>query len=177
MPRIAAGLLMFRVCDARIEVLLVHPGGPFFAKKDAGVWTLPKGEPNTGEDASSDLELLAIACREFAEETGITPAGEFLALDSILQKGGKRVHAWAFRGDCDATACQSNLFEMEWPPKSGRRVEFPEIDRAEWFDLATARTKIKESQTPLLDRLEEQLHTEKFQDGFSPSNRGKGQSG
>jgi predicted NUDIX family NTP pyrophosphohydrolase len=157
MPRFAAGLLMFRVCDGRIEVLLVHPGGPFFAKKDAGAWTIPKGEPNTGEESSIDSHLLAIARREFAEETGITPAGEFLALGSIVQKGGKRVHTWAFRGDCDATACHSNLFEMEWPPKSGRRVEFPEIDRAEWFDLATARTKIKESQVPLLDQLEEHL--------------------
>ncbi|WP_442483676.1 NUDIX domain-containing protein [Aeoliella sp. SH292] len=157
MPRIAAGLLMFRVCDGRVEVLLVHPGGPFFAKRDAGVWTVPKGEPNAGELASTDDELLAIARREFAEETGISPTGEFLALGSIVQKGGKRVHAWAFRGDCDAAACQSNLFEMEWPPKSGRRVTFPEVDRAEWFDLDTARAKIKESQIPLLDRLEVSL--------------------
>jgi predicted NUDIX family NTP pyrophosphohydrolase len=148
---------MFRVKGARIEVLLVHPGGPFFAKKDAGVWTLPKGEPDAGELAATDAELLTIARREFAEETGITPTGEFLPLESILQKGGKRVYAWAFRGDCDAAACQSNLFEMEWPPKSGRRATFPEIDRAEWFDLDTARAKIKESQIPLLDNLEQIL--------------------
>jgi predicted NUDIX family NTP pyrophosphohydrolase len=161
MPRIAAGLLMFRVSAGRPEVLLVHPGGPFFAKKDAGAWTLPKGEPNAGEDASSDSTLLAIACREFTEETGITPKAEFLPLGSIVQKGGKRVHAWAFRGDCDAAACQSNLFEMEWPPRSGRLATFPEIDRAEWFDLAAARAKIKESQIAFLDRLAEQLSAAK----------------
>lgn len=151
MPRIAAGLLMYRQCNGAVEVLLAHPGGPYFANRDDGAWTVPKGEPDPGED-----DLLATAQREFQEETGITPtADHYLPLGSIRQKGGKVVHAWAFEGDCDPAECHSNLFPMEWPPKSGKFQEFPEMDRAEWFTLTTARVKIKASQVPLLERLEE----------------------
>ncbi len=114
MPRISAGLLMYRIKDGATEVLLAHPGGPYFVNKDDGAWTIPKGEPNAGED------LLVAARREFAEETGVTPIGPFIPLKPIEQKGGKIVHAWAFRGDCDPTAITSNTFAMEWPPKSGR---------------------------------------------------------
>lgn len=151
MPRIAAGLLMYRQCDGTLEVLLAHPGGPYFVKKDNGAWTVPKGEPDAGEE-----DLLATAKREFQEETGIEPAADrYLPLGSIKQKGGKVVHAWAMEGDCDPGECCSNLFQMEWPPKSGQLQEFPEMDRAEWFTLAAARLKIKASQVPLLERLEE----------------------
>lgn len=148
MPRLSAGLLMYRIKDGGVEVLLAHPGGPFFCNKDEGAWSIPKGEPNGDED------LLPTAQREFEEETGITPTGPFIPMKSIQQKGGKIVHAWAFKGDCDPTAVRSNTFVMEWPPKSGRQAEFPEIDRAEFFDLKTARTKIKAGQQALLDELE-----------------------
>ncbi|MFZ1933592.1 MAG: NUDIX domain-containing protein [Thermoguttaceae bacterium] len=148
MPRISAGLLMYRIKDGAIEVLLAHPGGPYFVNKDDGAWTIPKGEPNAGED------LLATAQREFAEETGLTPIGPFIPLEPIEQKGGKIVYAWAFRGDCDPAALESNTFTMEWPPKSGRQQEFPEIDRADFFGLAAARRKIKPGQEAFLDELE-----------------------
>jgi predicted NUDIX family NTP pyrophosphohydrolase len=151
MPRTSAGLLMFRVVDGVLEVLLAHPGGPLFAKKDAGAWTVPKGEPD-GED-----DLLRVAEREFSEETGLVAAGPFLPLGSIQQKGGKIVHAWAFAGDCDPRTLRSNSFTLEWPPKSGRQQQFPEIDRAEFFTLAVARRKLRPEQIPLLDRLAEQL--------------------
>jgi predicted NUDIX family NTP pyrophosphohydrolase len=137
-----------RPADGALQVLLVHPGGPFWKNKDEGAWTIPKGEVLEGED------LLATAKREFAEETGVAPAGEFLPLRSVQQKGGKTVHAWAFEGDLDTAAIRSNTFTMEWPPRSGRRAEFPEIDRAEFFDLATARKKINSAQAALLDQLE-----------------------
>lgn len=158
MPRIAAGLLMYRLREGTLEVLLAHPGGPYFANKDDGAWTLPKGEPDPGEQHDSDDHLLAVAEREFREETGLTPTGEYLPLGSIKQKGGKVVHAWAFAGDCDPSECHSNLFTMEWPPRSGRVAEFPEMDRAEWFDLATARVKLKDTQVPFLERLAEQIN-------------------
>ncbi len=148
MPRLSAGLLMYRIKNGRIEVLLAHPGGPYFVNKDDGAWTIPKGEPDTGED------LLVTAQREFEEETGIQPTSPFLPLQPIQQKGGKVVHAWAFEGDCDPAAIKSNSFTMEWPPKSGKQQEFPEIDRAEWFDLKTARTKIKAGQQALIEELE-----------------------
>jgi predicted NUDIX family NTP pyrophosphohydrolase len=151
MPRLSAGLLLYRVRQGAIEVLLAHPGGPLFQKKDEGAWSVPKGEPEPDED------LLAAARREFEEETGLEPAGPFLPLSSIQQKGGKIVHAWACEGDCDVKNCKSNTFTMEWPPKSGRHREFPEIDRAEFFDLPTARRKIKSAQVPLLDELETML--------------------
>jgi predicted NUDIX family NTP pyrophosphohydrolase len=148
MPRLSAGLLMYRIKDGALQVLLAHPGGPFFRNKDEGSWTIPKGEPDADED------LLVTAQREFEEETGIKPAGPFMALKAIQQKGGKIVHAWAFQADCDPRAMVSNTFTIEWPPKSGRQMEFPEIDRAEFFDLHTARKKIKAGQEALLDELE-----------------------
>ena len=147
MPKVSAGLLMYRVCGGQVEVLLVHPGGPLFRNKDDGAWSIPKGEPEPGED------LLATAQREFHEETGLAPTGPLLPLSPITQKGGKVVHAWAFAGDCDPAAIVSNTFDMEWPPHSGRQATFPEIDRAEFFALDQARRKIKPAQSPLIDEL------------------------
>ena len=147
MPRVSAGLLMYRFREKEVQVLLAHPGGPFFASKDEGSWTIPKGEIEPGE------ELLEAAKREFQEETGVTPTGRFIALIPIKQKGGKIVHAWAFEGDCDPTAIVSNTFTMEWPPKSGRQMAFPEMDRADFFDVAAAKAKIKAAQRPLIDEL------------------------
>ena len=147
MPAVSAGLLMFRRSPNGLQVLLVHPGGPFWKNKDAGAWTIPKGLANEGED------LLAAARREFEEETGFKPAGEFIALAPIKQKSGKLVHAWAVEGDIDPSKIRSNTFEMEWPPKSGKRVTFPEVDRAEFFDLETARGRINPAQADLLDQL------------------------
>ncbi|MFN3148538.1 NUDIX domain-containing protein [Bremerella sp.] len=152
--KLSAGLLMFRRCEAEVQVLLAHPGGPYFRKKDAGAWSIPKGEVEDGE------EYLATAQREFHEETGFTATGPFIELTPIKQKGGKTVHAWGFEGDCDPAAIISNTFPMEWPPKSGRQVEFPEIDRAEFFDLTTARQKINAAQAALLDELAEKLAAE-----------------
>jgi predicted NUDIX family NTP pyrophosphohydrolase len=140
---------MYRVCDGQVQVLLVHPGGPFFQNKDEGAWSIPKGELEAGED------VLECAKREFQEELGITPTGTFRPLTPVKQKGGKVVHAWAFEGDCDpgAIAARSNTFTMEWPPRSGRQREFPEIDKVEFFNLATARKKINAAQVALLDEL------------------------
>jgi predicted NUDIX family NTP pyrophosphohydrolase len=148
MPRISAGLLMYRIQDGAIQVLLAHPGGPFFRNKDEGAWSIPKGEPEPDED------LLGTAQREFEEETGVKPIGPFISLKPIKQKGGKIVQAWAFKGDCDPSVVKSNTFTLEWPPRSGRQMEFPEIDRAEFFDLDTARKKIKAGQEALLEELE-----------------------
>lgn len=145
--RLSAGLLMFRIEYGALQVLLAHRGGPYFVKKDEGAWTIPKGEPD------GDEQLLVTAQREFEEETGIKPCGPFVPLHPIKQKGGKIVHAWAFQGDCDPAAVKSNTFVIEWPPKSGRQQKFPEIDRAEWFDLATARAKIHAGQEGLIDEL------------------------
>jgi predicted NUDIX family NTP pyrophosphohydrolase len=151
--RLSAGILLFREREGGLEVLLGHPGGPFFAKKDEGSWSVLKGEAEPGEDPQ------AVARREFAEETGSQPPdGPMLELGEIRQKGGKIVVAWALAGDLDPTTARSNTFEMEWPPRSGRRRAFPEIDRVDWFDLGAARTKILPAQVPLLDRLEEALH-------------------
>ena len=159
--RQSAGILLFRrptAPGAPPEVLLAHPGGPFFAKRDEGHWSIPKGEPDDGEP-----DLLSVARREFAEETGHdAPAGppegrEPIALGTIVQKGGKLVHAWAIEGDLDPTAAISNEFEMEWPPRSGRRRTFPEIDRVAWFGPEEARRRIKPTQIPFLDRLVEAL--------------------
>jgi len=138
---------MYRVNDGALQVLLVHPGGPFFQNKDDGVWSIPKGEPGAGE------ELLDAAQREFAEETGFKASPPFIELSPITQKGGKVVHAWAFAGDCDPRRLQSNVFTLEWPPRSGRTQEFPEVDRADWFDLEAAKRKIKAAQIPLLEEL------------------------
>jgi predicted NUDIX family NTP pyrophosphohydrolase len=153
MAKESAGLLMYRGRGESLEVLLVHPGGPFFQNKDEGAWSIPKGELDPGEDA------LAAAVREFREETGIAPAGPFIPLSTIKQKGGKRVLAWAFAGDCDAAAVRSNTFLLEWPPRSGRQVEFPEIDRAEFFDLETARRKINPAQVVWLEELVERAQS------------------
>ena len=147
MSRVSAGLLMYRIRDGKLQVLLAHPGGPYFKNKDEGAWTIPKGEAEPGED------LLAAAQREFEEETGVTPAGPFIPLTQVKQKGGKIVHAWAFEGDCDPTNIVSNTFTMEWPPRSGRLLEFPEVDRAEFFDVADTRRKIKAAQMALIDEL------------------------
>jgi predicted NUDIX family NTP pyrophosphohydrolase len=149
MPRISAGLLMYRIQDGKLQVLLAHPGGPLFQNKDEGAWTIPKGEIEPGED------LLEAAKREFEEETGVTPTGPFIALTPIKQKGGKIVHAWAFKGECDPSAIVSNTFTMEWPPKSGRHMEFPEMDRADFFDVAAASRKIKAAQMALVEECEQ----------------------
>ena len=148
--RISAGLLMFRRRNDQVEVLLAHPGGPFHVHKDDGAWTIPKGEAAPGED------LLTRAQIEFEEEVGFRPktVRNYIELGSIIQKGGKTVHGWAFEGDLpESFKPKSNLFEMEWPPRSGKRKQFPEIDRAEFFTEAVARQKIKPTQVPFLDRL------------------------
>lgn len=147
MKRPSAGVLMYRRRGGGIEVLLVHPGGPFWAGKDAGAWSIPKGEFDAAEDAE------AAARREFAEELGVEPAGALIPLGSIRQKNGKQVHAWAVEGDFDCPTIRSNTFRMEWPPKSGLMAEFPEVDRAEWFDVESARVKMHAGQPALLDRL------------------------
>lgn len=151
MSETSAGLLMCRAQGNTIEVFLVHPGGPYWAHKDLGVWTIPKGKCLPGEDP------LTAARREYEEETGVAPAGHFTALGIVKQPGGKRVRAWAFKGDCDPAALRSNTFKMEWPPGSGRRQEFPEIDRGGWFALDEARRRILKGQAPLLDELERVL--------------------
>jgi predicted NUDIX family NTP pyrophosphohydrolase len=144
----SAGLLMFRRRSGNLEVLLVHPGGPYFKNKDDGAWTIPKGEASVGED------LLTRARIEFEEEIGLPPIGVPIELGSIKQKGGKTVHAWAFAGDlADDFKLTSNTFEMEWPPRSGQMQQFPEVDRASFFSIEAARQKINEAQSALLDRL------------------------
>ena len=147
MPRRSAGLLMYRRSGGTLEVLLVHPGGPFWMKKDAGAWSIPKGEYEAGEEA------LAAAAREFQEETGLVARGPYTSLTPIRQPGGKVVEAWAFEGDCDAESLKSTTFSLEWPRGSGRRQEFPEVDRAGWFGLDEARRKILPAQAALLDEL------------------------
>ena len=147
MPRLSAGLLMYRIKDGVFQVLLAHPGGPFFVKKDEGAWTIPKGEPDADED------LLVTAQREFEEETSIKPTGPFISLKPIQQKGGKIVHAWAIEGDLDPATARSNVVELEWPPRSGRRESFPELDRVAWFAPDEARRRLKPTQIPFIDRL------------------------
>lgn len=159
MKKRSSGLLMFRRRGDGIEVLLVHPGGPFWKNKDAHAWSIPKGEFGEDEDP------LQAAIREFQEETGIAPAGEFIPLSPVKQSGGKLVHAWAFEGDLDPATIHSNSFLMEWPPHSGIQRAFPEVDRAEWFDIGTAREKIHKGQVPLLRELEELIGH-----GFPPKN-------
>ena len=148
MAKISAGLLLYRRHTGRLEVFLVHPGGPFWARKDLGAWSIPKGETGPGKDD------LAEARREFQEETGHRVDGRFQPLKPIRQAGGKTVRAWAIEADCDAGRIVSNEFTMEWPPRSGRMQAFPEVDRAAWFDLPTARQKINPAQAALLDELE-----------------------
>jgi predicted NUDIX family NTP pyrophosphohydrolase len=147
MSKTSAGLLLFRETSAGIEVLLAHPGGPFWTKKDIGSWSIPKGEVADGE------ELLSAAKREFEEETGGRPRGEFLPLEPLRQPGGKLVYAWAVRFDFDVSRLKSNVFSLEWPPKSGRQQDFPEVDRVAWLGLESARRKILKGQAPFLDQL------------------------
>jgi predicted NUDIX family NTP pyrophosphohydrolase len=144
----SAGLLLVRERGGRLEVLLVHPGGPFWAKKDLGAWTIPKGEIAAGEDP------LTAARREFEEETGVHADGAAVPLSPLRQAGGKLAHAWMVRGDLDPAAVKSNTFTLEWPPRSGQRREFPEVDRAAWFTLDEARRRILKSQAPFLDEVE-----------------------
>jgi predicted NUDIX family NTP pyrophosphohydrolase len=151
-PARSAGLLLYRVSDGRLEVLIAHMGGPFWAKKDERAWSIPKGEYLDDEDP------LAAAKREFEEELGSPPPdGPARPLGEIRQSSGKRVVAWAVEGDLDASSIQSNTFTTEWPPRSGRTAEFPEIDRAEWVDLPTARRKLVKGQVALIDELERNL--------------------
>ena len=138
---------MYRIDDGVLEVLIVHPGGPLYASKEAGAWSIPKGEFLPGDD------ILKTALREFHEELGTRISGEFFALEPVRQKGGKTVHAFAVEGDLDAGNIHSNTFEMEWPPRSGRTQEFPEIDRALWCNIETARQKLNPAQTAFLDEL------------------------
>ncbi len=147
MTKTSAGILLYRRRNDTFQVFLIHPGGPFFAQKDDGVWSIPKGLLDPGE------EPLAAALREFREETGCRPRGEFRPLMPILQKGGKTVLAWAGEGDCDADRITSNTFELEWPPHSGRLQRFPEADRAGWFTIDEAKRKLIPAQTALLDEL------------------------
>lgn len=155
MPTLSAGLLVYRITSGRIEVLLVHPGGPFWAKRDDGAWSIPKGEYSTGEDPR------VAAYREFREELGHEPPiGDAADLGEVRQRGGKRVRAWAVLGDFDVSTVLSNTFSMEWPPHSEVSAEFPEVDRAEWFDLPSARQKLISAHTEFLDTLEALLSAE-----------------
>jgi predicted NUDIX family NTP pyrophosphohydrolase len=147
MPKRSAGLMMYRRSDVDLEVFLVHPGGPLWASKDKGAWTVPKGEYEQDENP------LVAARREFEEETGFQAIGDFHDLGSIRQKSGKIVTAWAFQGDCDPTKLASNTCEIEWPPHSGRRIEIPEVDRGRWFGVEEAQEYIRDEQRPLLDKL------------------------
>ena len=147
MARKSAGLLLFRRKTDGLEVLLVHPGGPLWAKKDEGAWSIPKGEIDDGEDP------LSAARREFNEELGSPVSGEFIELTSIRQASGKIVYAWAVESDFDPATLTSGLFSMEWPPRSGRQQQFPEVDRAQWFTIDRAKHKINRAQIPLLDQL------------------------
>lgn len=147
MPRVSAGLLLYRRRGLALEVLLVHPGGPLWRNKDLGAWSIPKGE------AAPDEDLLGVARRELREELGVDVDGVFQPLSPVRQAGGKLVHAWAVEADVDADAIVSNTFQMEWPPRSGRHQTFPEVDRAAWFDVDEARRRILSGQLPLIDEL------------------------
>ncbi len=151
MAKKSAGLLMYRRRQSVLEVFLVHPGGPFWAKKDEGSWSIPKGEYSPGE------EPLEVAKREFHEETGFEAAGVLIPLTPRKQPSGKVISAWALEGDCDAASIKSNTFSMEWPPHSGKQQEFPEVDRAGWFKVPAAKEKILKGQVPFLDELSEIL--------------------
>lgn len=151
MPITSAGILLYHLHEGVPQVLLAHPGGPFWRRRDAGAWMLPKGELTPGEEAE------ACARREFEEELGVPAVGALVALGRLRQRGGKWIEAYALEGDLDPATVRSNLFEIEWPPHSGQRASFPEIDRVAWFTLAQARQKILPSQAPLLDRLEAML--------------------
>ncbi len=148
---VSAGLLLFRRVGGRLEVFLAHPGGPFWVRRDEGAWTIPKGGVEPGEDP------LAAARREFIEETGITPSGEFVPLGSVRQRAGKIVHAWAWEGDADATAITSNMTQTEWPRGSGRRITYPEVDRCAWYSPEEARQRMNPAQAAFIDRLQKHL--------------------
>lgn len=154
MKKVSAGLLLFRRRENAVEVLLVHPGGPFWKNKDAGSWSIPKGEVGEGED------LLTAAQREFEEELGFRPTGPLVALNPVRQRSGKEVYAWAIEGDCDPSAIRSNTFMMEWPPRSGIQAEFPEVDRAAFFSVAEARKRINTAQADLVEQLTQRFHEE-----------------
>ena len=156
MAKESAGLLLYRVRNGELQFLLAHPGGPLWENKEAGVWTIPKGELAPGE------EPLLAAQREFQEELGVKPEGPFMALTPVKQKSGKTVHAWAFEGDCDPAQCKSNTFKMEWPPHSGRQQEFPEVDRVEFFALEQAKTKINPAQVKFLEEVVAKRATSKM---------------
>ncbi len=148
MPKLSAGLLLYRIVDGVVQVLIAHPGGPFWARRDAGAWSVPKGEYAAGEDP------WAVACREFSEELGIpVPTGPRTALTPVRQPSGKVVTVYAVRGDLDLTGTVSNTFELEWPKGSGKLRQFPEVDRVQWFPVAAARTKLLKGQRPLLDEV------------------------
>ena len=147
MPKRSAGLLLYRRREREMEVFLVHPGGPYWSAKDLGAWSIPKGEFTESE------EPLAAARREFLEETGFSVDGEFIPLGTIQQASGKLVSAWAVEGDCDPAKLVSNFCEIEWPPRSGKKIEIPEVDRGAWFSLSEAHQRILASQGPILDRL------------------------
>lgn len=151
MVKRSAGLLLYRVREGALEVFLVHPGGPFWVKKDLGVWSIPKGEIDEGEDP------LEAARREFEEETGFRPEGTFREMAPVQQRSGKIVYAWAVEGDCDPAALRSNTFPLEWPPRSGRLTDVPEVDRGGWFTTAAAREKVLPGQIGLLEELEKML--------------------
>ncbi|WP_455204384.1 NUDIX domain-containing protein [Kaarinaea lacus] len=155
MAKISAGILLYRDTGNQLEVFLVHPGGPLWAAKDLGAWSIPKGECDEGEDD------FATAKREFKEETGMAIDGEFLALTPVEQSRYKTVHAWALRGDIDAGAIKSNKFTLEWPPKSGNFQQIPEVDRGAWFSLVVAKQKIVKGQLPLLDELQQLINVAK----------------
>jgi predicted NUDIX family NTP pyrophosphohydrolase len=152
MSKRSAGLLMYRRTGSEVEAFLVHPGGPLWVRRDMGAWTIPKGQYLDGEE-----EPLDAAKREFEEETGFTPKGEFTPLGDLRQPSGKLVTAWAFEGDCDPKELKSNTFTMEWPPRSGRQIVAPEIDRGGWFSMAEARLRLLPGQRPFLDRLLERI--------------------
>jgi predicted NUDIX family NTP pyrophosphohydrolase len=151
MPKLSAGLLMYRRRNQEHEVFLVHPGGPFWAKKNLGAWSIPKGE-------YTDEELaIEAAKREFQEETGFSAGEELSELGVVKQSGGKKIMAWAFEGDCDPAKLRSNTFTMEWPPRSGRQMEFPEVDRGGWYSIERAKELLNTAQHPFLDRLNAQI--------------------
>jgi predicted NUDIX family NTP pyrophosphohydrolase len=153
MPRKSAGILLYRFQKDGVEVFLVHPGGPFWVNKDKGSWSVPKGEYNDDEDA------LKAAQREFQEETGLSIQGNFIELGEVRQPSGKRVRVWALENDQKVENIRSNTFQLEWPPKSGKMQEFPEVDRGGWFSIPEARQKILKGQFPFLDKLEEKIKT------------------
>jgi len=155
MAKQSAGILLFRMKREQLEVFLVHPGGPFWIKKDAGAWSIPKGEIETGEEA------LQVAIREFKEETGQEIEGSFSELQPVKQKAGKIIKAWAVEGDIDENTIVSNTFEIEWPPGSGKKKIFPEVDKAQWFSLTEASEKINPGQLPLIEELQQIIRNKK----------------